>query len=63
MSISKYTKSGNQLIYATYLGGGTNEFPHSLIIDNDGQLIVFGTSSSTNYPTTLGAIQETKRKA
>ena len=63
MSISKYTKMGNQLIYATYLGGGTNEFPHSLIIDNDGQLIVFGTSSSTNYPTTLGAIQGTKKES
>ncbi|MBT8326192.1 MAG: gliding motility-associated C-terminal domain-containing protein [Bacteroidia bacterium] len=55
ISISKYDSSGANLLYATYLGGESDEYPHSLIVDENNNLIVFGSSYSTTYPTTPGA--------
>ncbi|PCJ66363.1 MAG: hypothetical protein COA58_06185 [Bacteroidetes bacterium] len=52
ISLSKYSSDGSTLIYATYLGGNANDYPHSLIVDENNNLIVFGTTSSVNYPTT-----------
>ena len=51
ISISKYNSTGTTLIYATYLGGEGDEYPHSLVVDDQNQLIVFGTSRSSFYPT------------
>lgn len=50
ISISKYAPDGTSLMYATYLGGERNEHPHSLVVDNQDNLIVFGTSNSSNFP-------------
>ena len=46
MSISKFSPDGTKLIYATYLGGGGNEQPQSLIVNGQGNLIVAGRTSS-----------------
>lgn len=55
IAISKYDSSGQNLIYATYLGGDFNDFPHSLIVDNNDNLIVLGSTFSRNFPVdTLG---------
>ncbi|MBR9860370.1 gliding motility-associated C-terminal domain-containing protein [bacterium] len=61
IAISKYNSTGNSLIYATFLGGSNDEYPHSLIVDQDDQLIVFGTTYSFNYPTISGAPQPLRR--
>ena len=53
--ILKYSADGTQLLFATYLGGTDNEQPHSMICDNSGNLIIMGTTKSTNFPTTTGA--------
>ncbi len=50
-TISKFSPDGTQLIFSTYLGGGNQEQPHSLVVDNDNQLIVFGRTNSGNFPT------------
>lgn len=50
IGIFKYSANGNQRLYATYLGGSSNEQPHSLIADASGNLIIAGRSNSTNYP-------------
>lgn len=50
MAISKYAPDGTSLLYATYLGGSVNEHPHSLVVDNQNQLIVFGTTNSPDFP-------------
>ncbi|WP_460617373.1 DUF7948 domain-containing protein [Hymenobacter ruber] len=44
-------------VWATYLGGGSSEFPHSLVVNAQNELVVLGSTSSTNYPTTTGAVQ------
>lgn len=51
VTISKFSPDGSQLIFSTYLGGNNSEQPHSLIVDNDDQLIVFGRTNSGNFPT------------
>ncbi len=55
ITISKYSSDGKQLIYATYIGGANNEYPHSLVVDNAGNLLILGSTFSLNYPTTSNA--------
>ncbi len=55
MGITKFNATGTQLIYSTYLGGSDNETPHSLIVDHNNNLVVYGVSYSSNYPVTTGA--------
>ncbi len=52
MAIFKFSADGSQRLYATYIGGNGNEQPHSMICDAQGNLIIAGRSSSTNYPGT-----------
>ena len=52
MAIIKFDPSGVRREYATYLGGSKgNEQPHSMVVDKDGNLIIAGRSTSTDYPT------------
>ncbi len=48
--ILKYTSDGKQLIFCTYLGGTHNEQPHSMVVNSKGELIVLGTTMSTDFP-------------
>ena len=50
ISISKYSPDGSSLLYATYLGGSNNEYPHSLATDLQGDLLLLGSTVSNNYP-------------
>ncbi|WP_230471095.1 DUF7948 domain-containing protein [Hymenobacter jejuensis] len=45
-------------VWATYLGGSSTEFPHSLIVNNQGDLLVLGTTSSRDFPVTGGAYDQ-----
>ena len=59
ITISKYDSAGTKLLWATYLGGWDDEYPHSLVTDRDDDLLVMGTTYSTNFPTTLTAYDTT----
>ena len=50
ITISKYSPDGKKLLFATYLGGSNDEYPHSLCIDPDNNLLVFGTTLSNDFP-------------
>jgi gliding motility-associated-like protein len=51
IGIMKFNPTGSTVMYATYLGGGSNDYPHSLICDPQGELIVFGrTASGLTFP-------------
>ena len=52
--ISKFNSAGTNLIYSTYLGGTGNENPHSLVVNDNDELFVFGSTGSNDFPTTLG---------
>jgi len=57
IGIIKLSADGKQRVYATFLGGGANELPHSLIVTPQNELIVAGRSRSLNYPvTTIGKV-------
>ena len=58
ISITKFDPTGANVLYATYLGGNNNEMPHSLVHDSQNNLVLLGSSSSTNYPTTAGSYDQ-----
>lgn len=55
IGILKYDSTGSKLLYATYLGGSDSESPHSLVINGNDELLVLGTTGSSNFPTSLSA--------
>ncbi len=57
--ITKYAGDGQKVLYSTFLGGEESEIPHSLIVNSKGQLVVFGTTSSNNFPTSSAAFDKT----
>lgn len=60
ISIIKYDSTGTQRLWATYLGGTTSEeLPHSLVCDRNNNLIVMGTTGSTDFPTTINSYDNT----
>lgn len=50
IAIFKFSANGSNRIYATYYGGSRNEQPHSLIADQQGNLVIAGRSSSGDFP-------------
>ena len=47
----KFNTTGSTELYGTYLGGSGNEYPHSLVVDPQGNLVVFGrTESGSSFP-------------
>jgi len=60
MALIKYdvTKTGAAArAWATYIGGNQADFPHSLVVNSQGELLVLGSTGSSNFPTTVGAVQ------
>ena len=55
MALSKYDTTGTFLVWSTYLGGSSDELPHSLVVNGNDELFVYGTTSSANFPTTISA--------
>jgi gliding motility-associated-like protein len=56
VGILKYTPDGKNLLYATYLGGTKgNEQPHSMVVDKSDNLVVIGTTASSDFPVTSGS--------
>jgi hypothetical protein len=56
ITVSVFNPNGNTLLYATYLGGTKSDHPHSMVVNSNGELIIMGTTGSSNFPT-LNAIQ------
>jgi sugar lactone lactonase YvrE len=56
--VAKLSSTG-QISYATYLGGSANDFATSIAVDASGDAFVGGTTSSANFPTTVGAYATT----
>ena len=60
IGIIKYNHDGSQRLYATYLGGSAGqEMPHSLIVTENNDLIIMGTTGSADFPTTTNAFCKT----
>jgi len=59
VAITKYDTTGTFRVYSTYLGGNNNEMPHSMIVNSNDELFVYGTTGSANFPTLSNAFQST----
>lgn len=59
IAITKYNDSGTNQIYSTYIGGDQCETVHSLIINDQDEIFLFGLTGSTNFPTHATAYDQT----
>jgi Beta-propeller repeat len=53
--VTKLNASGSNLVYSTYLGGGSNELSFGIAVDASGNAHLTGQTSSVDFPTTTGA--------
>lgn len=54
--ITKYNSTGTNLIYSTYLGGAVStEIVSSIIVNRNNQLMVLGTTGSSDFPMSASA--------
>jgi beta-propeller repeat-containing protein len=59
--VIKLNASGNQIVYATYIGGSAYDGGADITVDSSGNAYVVGTTGSLDFPTTAGAFQTTGR--
>lgn len=52
VGIFAFSDDGSQRLYATYLGGRYADMPHSMYMNDLDELVIFGTTGSSNFPTT-----------
>jgi len=57
--VTKLNPTGSALVYSTFLGGSTSDEAHSIAVDAAGSAYVTGFTTSTNFPTTVGAFDTT----
>jgi hypothetical protein len=57
--VSKLDSSGSANLYSTYLAGNGVDNASNMALDTQGRVYVIGTTTSSNFPVTLGAIQPT----
>ena len=53
--------TGSGLVYSTYLGGSGLDWGNGIAVDGAGAYVT-GYTASTNFPTTAGAFQTTRRR-
>lgn len=58
VTVSKFNADGTSLIYSSYLGGTSEDLPYSLIVNDDDELIVYGSTGSNDFPIVAGAYDE-----
>ena len=56
IALSKYSSNGTNMYWSTFLGGSGDELPHSIIVNDLEELIVYGSTGSADFPITTGAI-------
>src|SRR5690606_5401536 len=50
VAIMKLSTDGKTKLWATYIGGRANEQPHSMVVDQNNNLIVMGSTFSNDFP-------------
>ncbi|MCK5253402.1 MAG: SBBP repeat-containing protein, partial [Thermoplasmata archaeon] len=56
--VTKFTPSGDDIVYSTFIGGTGRDIPQSISVDDEGNAYVGGYTNSTDFPTTNGSLQE-----
>ena len=55
--VTKFSPSGNALVYSTYLGGSGYDEAYGVAVDAGGNAYVTGSTGSTDFPVTANAYQ------
>ena len=58
VTITKFNPTGDKPIYSTYLGGTQTEIAYSMFVDPKGNLIITGSTGSSNFPITSSAFDK-----
>jgi Immunoglobulin I-set domain/Immunoglobulin domain/Beta-propeller repeat len=56
--VAKVDPGGSNLLYSTYLGGESADAAYAIALDSSNNAYVTGFTYSTNFPTTLNALQK-----
>lgn len=59
--VSKLNPSGTALLYSTYIGGANTDIANAIAVDAAGNAYITGSTQSSDYPTTTGAFQITRK--
>ena len=54
---AKLDPTGTKLIFCTFVSGSSNDSPTAIAVDSEGNVFLAGTTDSSDYPTTSGALQ------
>ncbi len=57
--VTKLSADGSMLLYSTYLGGNGEDAGTGITVDSTGSVYIAGTTYSTDFPTTPGALDTT----
>ena len=57
--VTKFNPSGSALVYSTYLGGGSEDDPYALALDQAGNVYITGRTNSSDFPL-MNPIQSTR---
>ncbi|MCB0700614.1 MAG: PKD domain-containing protein [Chitinophagales bacterium] len=55
IAITKFNIQGTGIVYSTYIGGLSQDQPHSMVVDKNYNLFLTGRSYSGTYPSTNGS--------
>ncbi len=56
--VTKLNSDGSDLIYSTYIGGGSMDEGYSLVLDGSNNVFLLGDTESSDFPVTSGAYDE-----
>ncbi|MBK6775482.1 MAG: gliding motility-associated C-terminal domain-containing protein [Flavobacteriales bacterium] len=55
IAITKYDTTGTFIVWSTMIGGQGDDLPHSLIVNDNDEVFILGTTGSPDFPTTAGS--------
>ncbi|MEO8067339.1 MAG: gliding motility-associated C-terminal domain-containing protein [Flavobacteriales bacterium] len=55
IAITKYDTTGTFIVWSTMIGGQGDDLPHSLIVNDNDEVFILGTTGSPDFPTTPAA--------
>ena len=50
IGLTRFSSDGRARIFSTYVGGNSDEFPHSIYVDPGGNPVILGRTTSANFP-------------